>query len=71
MLQFKPRLADQWKKSPHNRNIVGAVLMDLCKALNYLPRDLLVARLCVYDLPIHVVIFFYTHTYGKKTGCIN
>ena len=40
--------------------------MDLCKALNYLPRDLLVARLCVYDLPIHVVIFFYTHTYGKK-----
>ena len=37
------------KKSRNNKNFVGTVLMDLFKAFDYIPHDLLPARLHVHS----------------------
>ena len=39
------RLIESWKKSLDNKNFVGTVLMDLSKAFDCIPHDLLVAKL--------------------------
>ena len=39
-----------WHKSLDNKGVVGAVLMDLSKAFDTLPHDLLIAKLASYGL---------------------
>ena len=39
------RLKENWKKSRDNKNFVGTVLMDLSKAFDCIPQDLLAAKL--------------------------
>ena len=39
-----------WQKSLDNKGVVGAVLMDLSKAFDTLPHDLLIAKLACYGL---------------------
>ena len=43
-------LIENWKKSRDNKNFVGTVLMDLSKAGDCNPHDLLPAKLHVYGL---------------------
>ena len=46
-------LINSWQKSLDKGNVVGTVLMDLSKAYDCLPHDLLIAKLAAYgvDLP--------------------
>ena len=44
------KLIDDWKKALEKRRLVGAILMDLSKAFDYLPHQLLVAKLKAYGV---------------------
>ena len=54
-------LIENWKKSLDEKKIVGAVLMDLSKAFDSIPHDLLIAKMYAYGFSINAVTFF-THT---------
>ena len=54
------RLIENWKKSLDNKNFVGTVLMDLSKAFDSIPHDLLVAKLYAYGLTEEAVTFIYS-----------
>ena len=40
--------------------------MDLSKALDSIPHDLLIAKIHVYDFSIDAVTFFYSHLKRRK-----
>ena len=44
------RLSEEWKKCLDNNYLVGGVLMDLSKAFNCVPLDLLIAKNEAYDI---------------------
>jgi len=60
------RLIENWKKSLDNKNFVGTVLMDLSKAFDCIPHDLLVAKLHAYGLSENAVTFIYSYLKRRK-----
>ena len=62
------RLIENWKKSLDNKNFVGTVLMDLSKAFDCVPHDLLVAKLHAYGLSKDGVTFIYSYLKRRKQG---
>ena len=60
------RLLHHWQKALDNSNIVGTVLMDLSKAYDCLPPDLLIAKLAAYGLNHNSLLLLYNYlTYRK------
>ena len=55
------RLIKNWKKSLDQKIFVGAVLMDLSKAFDSIPHDLLIAKMHAYGFSIDAVTFFYLY----------
>ena len=62
------RLIENWKKSLDNKNFVGTVLMDLSKAFDCIPHDLLVVKLHAYGLTEEAVTFIYSYLKRRKQG---
>ena len=46
---FLLRLIEQWKSALDNKTFVGAVLMDLSKAFNCIPLNVIIAKFHAYD----------------------
>ena len=54
------RLIESWKKSLDKTFLVGTVLMDLSKAFDCIPHDLLIAKLHAYGFSLKTVTFIYS-----------
>ena len=62
------RLIKNWKKSRDNKNFVGTVLIDLSKAFDCIPHDLLAAKLPAYVLSEDAVTFVHSYLKRRKLG---
>ena len=60
------RLIEEWKTLLDNKNFVGTVLMDLSKAFDCIPHDLLIAKLHAYGFSKNTVIFLYSYLKPRK-----
>ena len=60
------KLTEEWKKSLDDKNIIGAVLMDLSKAFDCIPHDLLMAKLYAYGLYMDAITFIYSYIKRRK-----
>ena len=61
-------LIEEWKKSLDDKNIIGAVLVDLFKAFDWIPHDLLVLKLHAYVLSIDAITIIYSYMKRRKQG---
>ena len=60
------KLIEEWEKSQDDKNINGAVLMDLSKALDCIPHNLFVAKRHAYGLSMDAIIFIYSYLKRRK-----
>ena len=60
------RLIENWKKSRDNKNFVGTVPLDLPKAFDCVPHDLLAAKLLAYGLSEDAVTFVHSYIKCRK-----
>ena len=60
------RLIENWKKALDEKFFVGAVLMDLSKAFDCIPHDLLIAKLHAYRFSEKTVTFIYSYLKCRK-----
>ena len=60
------RLIEDWKKSLDNNNIVGAVFIDLSKAFDCIPHDLLIAKMGAYGFSKETLVFMYSYLKRRK-----
>ena len=59
-------LTEQWRSFLDDNKYVGAVLLDLCKAFDCLPHDLLIAKLSAYGLEKKVLKLLYSYFSNRK-----
>ena len=65
------RLIENWKEFLGKGFATVALLMDLSKALDCIPHDLLVAKLHVYGINLNAATFIYSYLETLKTKCKN
>ena len=62
------RLIENWKFQMDNKKFVGAVLMDLSKAFDCIPHDLLIAKMHAYGFDNDTLILFFSYLKNRKQG---
>ena len=62
------RLIETWKLHFDNKKFVGAVLMDLSKAFDCIPHDLLIAKMHAYKFDLETLVLFFTYLKNIKQG---
>ena len=60
------RMVENWKLNLDNKKYVGAVLMDLSKAFDCIPHDLLIAKMHAYGFSLKSLVFFYSYLKRRK-----
>ena len=60
------RLIENWKKALDEKFFVRAVLMDLSKAFDCIPHELLIAKLHAYGFSEKTVTFIYSYLKPRK-----
>ena len=60
------RLIEDWRSNLDNDYLVGAVLMDLSKAFDCIPHDLLIAKLHAYGFDEDALVLSYSYLKRRK-----
>ena len=60
------RLIEEWKTQLDKNKIVGAVLLDLSKAFDCIPHDLLIAKLDAYGFDKEAPSLIYSYLKNRK-----
>ena len=60
------RLLEEWRSNLDNDLVVGALLIDLSKAFDSIPHDLLVAKLGAYGFSEDSIAYLYSYLKGRK-----
>ena len=60
------RLLQKWQKELGSSGIVGTILMDLSKAYDCLPHDLIIAKLEAYGLDTNSLRFLFDYLSCRK-----
>ena len=60
------RLIENWKQSLANQKFVGVALIDLSKAFDCIPHDLLIAKMHAYGFSIDSLKILFSYLKGKK-----
>ena len=63
-------LIEEWKEKLDKEFFTGTVLMDLPKAFDCIPHDLLIAKLNAYGFGRKYLVFFYSYLKRRKQ-CVN
>ena len=60
------RLIENWKTALDSNLFTGAVLMDLSKAFDCIPHDLIIAKLNAYGLSFQTLTFIINYLRNRK-----
>ena len=60
------RLLEEWREKLDENFIVGAVLMDLSKAFDCIPHDLIIAKLAAYGIERETLRLIYSYLKSRK-----
>ena len=60
------RMIEEWRVKLDNDYIVGAILMDLSKAFDCIPHDLLIAKLHAYGFDENALVLIYSYLKRRK-----
>ena len=60
------KLIEEWKSKLDNNFIVGSVLMDLSKAFDCIPHDLIIAKLHAYGFGENALVLVYSYLKKRK-----
>ncbi|XP_065664677.1 uncharacterized protein LOC136086312 [Hydra vulgaris] len=64
-------LLNKWHECINNGGIVGTLLMDLSKAYDFIPHDLLIAKLEAYGFSKKSLKFLISYIGGRKQKILN
>ena len=59
-------MMEDWRKALYDRKYVGAVLMDLSKAFDCMPHNLLLAKLQAYGLSSEAITLMRRYLTGRR-----
>ena len=60
------RLLEKWRENLEKTYVVGGVLMDLSKAFDCIPHDLLLAKLAAYGVDESLLCYIYSYLLNRK-----
>ena len=66
------RLLEEWREHLYNKKTVRGILMDLSKAFDCVPHDLLLAKLAAYGIDDNLILYIHSYLLNRKQCvCIN
>ena len=66
------RLLEEWREHLDNNKTVEGILMDLSKAFDCVPHDLLLAKLATYGIDDNLILYIHSYLLNRKQCvCIN